>query len=111
MTIQNVIDMADVLRPNDVPSTLKVDALLRLDAEMAEFMDADCEVNGASTNLLVPYPYDYLYVSFMKAFIDNAQEDAALYANDMAEYQSDLDKFKAWHTHHYQRPQISGWRV
>lgn len=111
MKIRECIDRADILRPNDVPDELKVDALMRLDTELADLIDSDSHLAGDDTELIVPFPYDALYISFMKAYIDNAQEDSELYANDYAEYIADENKFKAWYSRNFQRKQISGWRV
>lgn len=110
MTVKEAIEKANILRPNDVPDELKVDELLRLDMEYADFMDSDCYQDGENTVLIVPEPYSALYVSFTMAFIDSAQEDSALYANDSSAFANDEARFKAWYGRNFRR-KGANWRV
>lgn len=46
--------------------------------------------------LLVPAPYDQLYVSYVKSQIDFANEEMANYQNDVAQHTQDFRDFIDW---------------
>lgn len=46
--------------------------------------------------LLVPAPYDVLYLSFLKAKIDYANEEYESYSNNQAQFEEDLDEWKKY---------------
>lgn len=46
--------------------------------------------------LIVPAPYDVLYLSYLKAKIDYAMEEYESYATNQAQFDADFAEFKAW---------------
>ena len=49
-----------------------------------------------NTELIVPAPYDSLYISWLKAKIDYCNEEYESYANNQDHYNADMQAFKAW---------------
>ncbi len=46
--------------------------------------------------LVAPEPYSALYVSWLKAKIDYANEEYESYATNQAQFEADFTEFKAW---------------
>ena len=46
--------------------------------------------------LIVPPPYDVMYISYLKAKIDYAMEEYESYATNQAQFEADLAEWKAW---------------
>lgn len=53
------------------------------------------EEDGKS-ELIAPEPYSALYISYLKAKIDYANEEYESYATNQAQFESDFSEFKAW---------------
>lgn len=97
MRLLKAIEEANILRPNDVPDPLKAQWVMNLDGEIAERLGIYPPENPFpnDADLLVWPPYDDVYVKYLCAMIDNANEEVALYANDMAVYNTRMNEFKA----------------
>lgn len=61
----------------------------------SERIKYDWEKDG-NNELIVPAPYDALYVSYLKAKIDYCNEEYQSYANNEAIHKDDMEEFKAW---------------
>ena len=99
MTIAEVIERADLLRPNLISEQQKAEWVLSLEAEYAELTGEDLPEPPEDTNeaLLMPFPYDESYVHWLCAKIDYAQEEMQLYSDDMmAANQAKADACAWW---------------
>lgn len=113
MTIREAINRADTLTPNQYADDLKIAWLSELDYRVFNeimithegnmFTLADPVPPGQikiafpytddSTELLVDAPYDVMYSSYIKAKIDEANEETARYANSAAQYNSEFSDY------------------
>lgn len=66
-----------------------------LGVDDAEKIKYDWKEDG-SRELIVTAPYDILYKSYLKARIDYTNEEYQSYANNQAQFNSDMDEWKAW---------------
>jgi len=111
MQVSFAIDQINSLKPNALPDEYKVSELERLDGYIkAEILDnyegEETEIEtpyGMSTELLVGAPYDELYVYYLAAKIDYANEELGKYNASNAMYQATLSQFANYynrtHTH------------
>ena len=108
MKIQEAISQADALRPTDVDRRQKikwletVDAYVfreiistRQDATVEEAPVYD-EADGGR-ELLVPPPYDELYLYLLEAKIYYATREMKKYAGAMALYNQTVSEYTAWY--------------
>lgn len=120
MKLLTAIKEADELRPNKAPQETKAKWLMQLEGEFAEMMHEEMQAipEGISddsigdTELLMPYPHDQVYVSFLCAKIDLfVNHDEELYAVDKDCAEKDISEAKAWYRRN-NRPDVSGsWKV
>jgi hypothetical protein len=113
MTVSQAISKADELRPNPVSTSTKVDYLNEINAQLSESMGVDMPdklTQASTTELLMPYPYDQVYVFYLTAMIDNALEEFALFNNDMALYNQAVHEALAWWRRHHKKPSINAIR-
>lgn len=99
MTVKEAIRKADELRPNAISEELKAGWIFEVEGELAEMMEVDPPENTwpeLDVQLLMPYPKDGMYIMYLCAMIDNANEETALYANDMVMAQAAMDEARAW---------------
>lgn len=98
MRTQQAIARANEMRPNDVNDERKAEWLFALEGEVADLMRLPPPRNTwpEDAELLMPYPYDDFYPLWIAAMIDNEQQDAALYANDMQMANSAYKRARAW---------------
>ena len=100
MTIQELINKVNTEKPNSFPE----DKLLqfvneieeRVSEELREEYDFIPYEEIDDEELKVPAPYDKLYVSYLKAQIDYANEEIESYANNQAQHELDFDNFADW---------------
>lgn len=101
MQFRQAIARADALRPNMIDEAAKAEWLYQLECEIADMMKVKMTSNpwlsgGKDAELLMPAPHDGIYVLHLCAMIDNAQQETALYANDMTMANSAIATAKAW---------------
>lgn len=101
MTIAEALDRADRTRQNQIDADLKLAWLSELDGQLRAELLAACEGElpafagyGASTprstELLIPHPYDGLYVQYLVMRVD-------LENGELARYNADAQCFnRAW---------------
>lgn len=99
MTIQKLIDKVQEEKPNTFQTEKLIEFINEVEADAAEQVNMDIPVYTADDldeELIVPSPYDQLYVSYLKAKIDYANEEFESYANNQAQYSLDFDRFENW---------------
>lgn len=120
MTILTALDEANKLRPNDAHDEIKVSQLMQgLEGDVAELLNVDCpeyELDTESQDpddmeLLMPYPYDNIYTLYLMAMIDLANEETALYENDMAVFNAAWARARAWVRRQNRPDKSRNWRV
>lgn len=99
MTINDAIARADAIRPNAVPMDQKAKMLMGIESSVAERMDVELE--HPHINLLMPAPRDEMYVWYLCAMIDLAQEETTLYQDDMQVANNAIgEAFRWWNRTH-----------
>ena len=113
MNLLKAISTADVMRPNDVPDEHKAAWIFSLEGDFAEMMGVEPPANTFpdDTTLLIPYPYDDLYASYLCAMIDHENEETDLYMNDMTVANNAIARAKAWYRRHNRYVQKTNWRT
>lgn len=113
MTIIEAINKIDSLKPNNYSQDTKVEWLSKLDGIIKEKVidtheDADDVVfagydsdTDTSTELLVPAPYDELYVKWLEAQIDYANGEYGKYNNSMTMYNNIYTEFEKYYNRHH----------
>lgn len=98
MTIQKLFDKVNTEKPNSFSEEHLLSFLNEIEAKVAYELIEDFEPyeEADDTVLLAPAPYDMLYVSYLKAQIDYANEEIESYANNQAQHDLDFDKFTDW---------------
>lgn len=109
MTIAQAIAELDRLKPNNYTNHEKVNWLSRVDSMVQTTIlnpyrdrgiysmhyDPDREMD---LELLVPEPYDELYIRYMEAQIDYANDELDRYNNAMALYQAAFEGYANQYT-------------
>ncbi|MBR5594015.1 MAG: hypothetical protein IKW46_08085 [Bacteroidaceae bacterium] len=98
MTILEAISRVDAVKPNSYSQTEKIAWLSRIDATIKnEIIDThegaeNITFNGydldtdTNTELLVPAPYDEVYIRYLEMHIDYANNEYGKYNNSMVMY-------------------------
>lgn len=106
MTLNECIQRADDLKPNGYSRHDKTVWISNLDMIVfneiiATHKDAEIDSFGGytdetehSTVLLVPPPYDEVYLSYIAAQIDAANNEFDLYNNDMIRFNEQYSRFR-----------------
>lgn len=103
MTIRELLARVRQEKPNsfhdakliEFLNEIEYDTADQLNVEFSGYTDADPHDDQDKT-LLVPAPYDKLYISFLKAKIDHANEELASYQNHAAQFTQDFADFVDW---------------
>ena len=115
MTLANAISQADALRDNVIDEEQKAEWVIALDAELSEILNETPEPLSYPADedeeLLMPFPYDDVYVKYLIAQIDYYNMESALYANDMAVYNQRVSEARAWLRRHNHKPTFRYWRT
>lgn len=106
MKINEAIQAVDSLKPNGYSELEKIGWLSELDGTIkAEIIDThegaeDISFNGYNEQtpleqeLIVPYPYDRIYKSWLESRIDYANGDYAKYNNSVTVFNTDYLSFQ-----------------
>lgn len=109
MTIIEAINKVDVLKPNNYTQTEKVKWLSNLDGVIkSEIIDTheggeDIVFNGyedttsVETQMLVPYPYDDLYIKWLESQIDYHNAEYQKYNNSTTAYNNAYSAFERYY--------------
>lgn len=98
MTIKGLIDKVKEEKPNTFTdekllsfiNEIETETSIQLAEEFTPYESVD------DTVLMVPAPYDRLYVSYVKAMVDYANEEYESYANNQAQHVQDFKDFVDW---------------
>lgn len=97
--IQEVMDE----KPNSFKAERLTAFVSEVEAEVQEYLGVDDAEKikydwkeDGSRELIVTAPYDILYKSYLKARIDYTNEEYQSYTNNQAQFNSDMDEWKAW---------------
>lgn len=99
MTVTGTISKADELRMNTISDEQKAEWVMGLDKEIADRMGIASRVHdwpAGDGELLLPSPYDRVYVLYLCSQIDYYNNETALYGNDKAVYDESLSEALAW---------------
>lgn len=110
MKIIEAINRTDQLKPNNYTQEEKVRWLSALDqlvfndvisqhegAAIEEFAGYDENTDIESTELLVPSPYDEMYIHWLDSKIDLHNGEYTKYNNDVAVYNDFMQSYKNWY--------------
>lgn len=122
MTIREAIDRADTVKPNQYPDEVKMQWLEELDKRIyidlflthednpyADVIEGEGMIfpyDDESKVLLAASPYDALYVSYIKAKIDEYNEETTRYMNSSAIYNSQYQDYARWYNRTHMPIQI-----
>lgn len=110
MTIAEAISKVDSLKPNTYTYDDKVSWLSTLDTKVktqvidAHESDQSYSFNGydsltdRDTELLVPAPYDEMYVYWLSAMIDYYNNEDARYNNAIILFDNSYERYKSYYT-------------
>ena len=109
MTIAEAISKVDALKPNTYTPEDKIDWLSTLDARVKiQIIDAhECrdhiffygyDEHDEDTELLVPAPYDEMYLRWLEAMIDYHNSDDDRYNNAIKLFNNAYDGYKKHYT-------------
>ena len=119
MTIIEVITHIDTVKPNSYGQTEKIKWLSDLDGVIkAEILDTHegsenisfsgyTENTDLTTKLLVPAPYDKLYIHYLEMQIDYANNEYGKYNNSMVMYNTAYSAFEKYYNQEH-KPKSSG---
>lgn len=113
MTIIEAINQIDVLKPNNYSQEDKIRWLSTLDgvikkniidthegAEAITFNGYD-EATALDTVLLIPAPYDDIYIRWLETQIDYANADYGKYSNSMTMYNAAYEEFVRYYNRNH----------
>ena len=99
MTIQALITKITAEKPNSFGNAKLVGFVNEVEANVAEQLQVHLPTYTTSDltpELLAPSPYDMLYVSYLKAMIDYANEEYASYQLNAEQHNQDFSDFVDW---------------
>lgn len=124
MTLREVIEFVDDVKPNAFPVKVKVKWLEQLDrhiaAEVLVWNPADLKKLSYSEDetdveLLADPPYDDIYAMWLEAQIDLANGEYNKYQNTMQVYNAYYGSFVVWYAEHFEHEKgevrCNGWRL
>ena len=113
MKIIEAINQIDSQTPNTYSYNEKLSWLSRLDfmvkrliidthegGDDVEFTGYDASTDQ-NTEMLVPAPFDEMYIRWLEAQIDYANEEYDRYNNSILMYQTEYDGFSAWYNRNH----------
>lgn len=112
MKIREAIDMIDDLKHNTYSEAVKIQWLSRLDSMIKRLIidthegGGDTEFSGYSstdieTELLVPAPFDEVYLRWLEAQIDYANGEYDKYNNAILMYQTAYDAYANYYNRNH----------
>ena len=114
MTIIEAINKVDALKPNNYTHSEKIKWLSSLDGvikkEIIDTHEGGAEISfngyvGDETSyqkeMLVPYPYDDLYIKWLEAQIDYNNAEYGKYNNSSTVYNMAYSEFEKYYNRHH----------
>lgn len=115
MTVSDVIEFVDTVKPNAFPPAVKIRWISQLEGriasevflmapeEMEQFNYAALDVAEAEKQiLLVNFPYDDIYPAWLKAMVDYENGEYNKYQNTMQQFNERFNSFVAWFANAYE---------
>lgn len=99
MTITELLSLVKEEKPNAFKTSKLLEIVTRIEAEVADQLQTDRPIytdEDMDVELLVPAPYSNLYISYVKAQIDKANEEIESYENNRAQHDQDFRDFVDW---------------
>ena len=95
MTIRALIDKVKEEKPNTFTDAKMLSFINEIEEDVAEQLHVDFEqyTTVDTTELFAPAPYDRLYVSYLKAMVDYANEEYASYQLNAEQHVQDFTDF------------------
>ena len=109
MTIRQALDGLAEIQPHSFPEPLLIRWLRQLDKELYENVilthegaetaaaPGDPSESPDSAQLLVPEPYESIYLHYLQSRIDYALAEYSRFNNSNAMYDADRQAFTAWY--------------
>ncbi len=119
MTILEAITQIDTVKPNGYGQTEKIKWLSELDGIVkAEVIDTHeggenvsfsgyTDETALTTKLLVPFPYDNIYIRYLEMQIDYANGEYGKYNNSMIMYNTAYSAYQSYYNRTH-KPKKSG---
>lgn len=106
MTVQEVIDRVDRVKPNAFSDEDKLLWLSEIEGKVQteiflKRIDDVVQIGSVDDELMVPFPYDSLYDFYLQAMIDFHNGEYDRYANTADMYNQKWNEFEMWYTTHY----------
>ena len=111
MTIQRALDMANAMKPNMMDRELKIAFLTEIEqlihqevimkhvhTEEQKTMPEYTVETDPGTQLVIPQPYDMVYVYWLMSKIDLQNLETDKYNNDRALFENAYDTMCDWYT-------------
>ncbi len=98
MEIKAALTQADELRPNTLREEQKAGWIRELEVQFS-FVTGEAAPEDRwpeDYELSIPKPYDGVYVQYLAAMIDLANQETGLYANDMTLFNATWSGLIAW---------------
>ena len=110
MKLKEAIRQADALRANALPDEIKAGWVYELEGKLADLRGAPPPVRSWPSDLplIMPPPADNVYVTYLCAMIDYANEETGLYANDMTLFNAAWAEAAAWWRRKHRPPDAGG---
>lgn len=100
MTINKLLAKIRDEKPNSFGDERLIAFINEIEVEVAEQLKIEpapvYTTESTETALIAPAPYDKLYVSYVKAMIDFANEEYASYENNQLQHSQDFRDFVDW---------------
>lgn len=100
MTVAELINKVNEEKPNSFTEDKLLSFINEIEVEVAEQLNVmKIPVYTKQTKdeeLLAPAPYSRLYVSYVKAMVDFANEEYTSYENNVAQHTQDFRDFVDW---------------
>lgn len=112
MTLREVIEFVDEVKPNAFSNKVKVKWLEQLDGHIAaeelcmnpaDLRELRYSEDELDTELLVEAPYDDIYALWLEAKIDFANGEYNKYQNTMQLYNEHYGSFVVWFAEHFEQ--------
>ena len=122
MTIMEAIANADTLKPNQIDKVIKIKWLSELDGRIkneiidsygkGEVFTGYTEKKSRDTVLIVPEPYDSLYIDWLIWHIEESYNEQGNANNTYSKFENTFEAYKRWYirTHRHDAPRIKLWR-
>lgn len=113
MRIKEAITRADALRPNTLDEAQKAAWIYELEGRLAEVRRTPQPARTwpRDAALSMPPPYDNVYTLYLCAMIDLANQETALYADDMTVFNAAYGEAIAWWRRKHRPRPGRNWRV